>query len=355
MILSLGGCLSADSTQISLFNGCSDPSTAAALDNRYFAAGDDEHNILRIYSISGSTDPVFSLDVSGFLRVDPDHPEADIEASARVGQRIYWITSHGRNKDGKIRSSRYRFFATDIHSEDPNQPPQLVAVGKACSTLVSDMLDCPQLSKLKLREVTRFEEPLNKKQQAQLAPKRKGLNIEGLAVGPDGKSLWIALRNPMYRDTFGKSRAIVIPLANPAQVIEEGQKPIFGEPIMLDLGGRGIRSIDFENDQRQYWITAGSVDSQMDFAVFHCYPEDTRITTCKVGFPKDFTPEGVFILPGRHNIYFISDDGTIPKTVESPTDCMDGQMLPNGSCPNKYIIDIEKRTFRIILFDTTDL
>jgi hypothetical protein len=349
-MLLLGGCLNADFPKISMHNGCSDPSTATAVNNRYFVAGDDEHNILRVYSVDGLPDPVFSLDVTGFLKADAEHPEADIEASARIGQRIYWITSHGRNKDGKIRSSRYRFFATDIQITDPNQPPQIVPVGKACSTLVTDMLANPQLSKLKLQEVTRLEEPLTKKQQAQLAPKEKGLNIEGLAVGPDGKSLWIALRNPLYSDASGKPRAIVIPLVNPAQVVEKGEKAIFDEPILLDLDGRAIRSIDYQDNPRQYWIAAGSVGTQADFAVFLYRPESQNIAICKVDFPADFTPEGVFCLPGRQMIYFISDDGTIPKKVQSPTDCMEGQLLPNGYCPNKFLIDLEKRTFRVFQF-----
>jgi len=347
MILSLGGCSHADSRQISLYNSCSDPSTATAVNDRYFVAGDDEHNILRVYSVDGLPDPVFSLDMTGFLKADAEHPEADIEASARIGPRIYWITSHGRNKDGKIRSSRYRLFATDIQITDPNQSPQIVPAGKSCCTLVADMLASPQLSKLKLQEVTRLQEQLSKKQQAQLAPKKKGLNIEGLAVGPDGKSLWIGLRNPLYSDASGKSRAIVIPLMNPAQVVEKGEKALFDEPILLDLEGRSIRSIDYQDNQRQYWITSGSVGSQMDFAVFLYRPESRNLTLCKVDFPADFTPEGVFCLPGRQMIYFISDDGTIPKEVQSPTDCLDGQLLPNKYCPNKFLVDIEKRTFRV--------
>jgi hypothetical protein len=353
MILSLGGCLSADSRPISLYNGCSDPSAAAAVDSRYFVAGDDEQNILKIYPLGGSPDPVSSLDVTSFLIADPEHPEADIEGAARLGNRIYWITSHGRNKDGKIRPSRYRLFATDIQNTDPNQPPRIVPVGKACSTLITDMLACPQLNKLKLKEVTRLEEPLTKKQEAQLAPKEKGLNIEGLAVGPDGKSLWIGLRNPLYQDASKKRKAIVIPLLNPTEVVEQGKLARFGEPILLDLDGRGIRSIDYMDGWKEYWIVAGStgLSSKVDFEVFRYRHEDKNMTTIKVDFPDKFTPEGLFALPGQKTVCFISDDGTIAKEIESPTDCIAGQLLPNGYCPNKFLVDLNKRTFRIFLFN----
>jgi hypothetical protein len=357
MILSLGGCLRADSRQVSLYNGSSDASAAAAVNNRYFVVGDDEINILREYPIDGSSDPVFSLDISDFLKTDAEHPESDIEALAKVGQRIYWMTSHGRNKVGKFRSSRNRFFATDIQNTDPNKPPQLATVGKACSTLVNDMLASPQLSKLKLQEVTRFDELLTKKQEAQLAPKMKGLNIEGLAAGPDGKSLWIGLRNPLYDDQSGKPKAIVIPLLNPAQVIEEGQKAIFGQPILLDLDGRGIRTIDYLESQKEYWIVAGSTGarSEAGFGVYRYRHSDMKLTLVKVDFPKKFTPESLLFLTEPKTVCFISDDGTIPKKVESPTECIQGQLLPDGSCPNKCLVDISKRTFRVFKLDMTTL
>ena len=52
--------------------------------------------------------------------VDSSHPESDIEACTRVGDIIYWITSHGRSKKGKWRNSRYRLFATEIFKKDGN-------------------------------------------------------------------------------------------------------------------------------------------------------------------------------------------------------------------------------------------
>lgn len=45
-----------------------------------------------------------------------------------------------------------------------------------------------------------------------LAPKDKGLNIEGLAVGPDGTML-IGLRNPVHKDPVSKKdKAILLVL-----------------------------------------------------------------------------------------------------------------------------------------------
>ena len=103
--------------KIQVYHGASDASAAVALGEDMFVMADDENNILRVYKIGGAS-PVYSYDVSEFLKIEQDHPEADIEGATMVGRRVYWITSHGRNKDGKVRPSRYRFFATDVEVKD---------------------------------------------------------------------------------------------------------------------------------------------------------------------------------------------------------------------------------------------
>ena len=62
--------------------------------------------------------PFRVFDFASYLRSNIDR-ESDIEGAARLGGRIYWITSHGRSKKGKRRSNRYRLFATDIADAPP--------------------------------------------------------------------------------------------------------------------------------------------------------------------------------------------------------------------------------------------
>ena len=339
------------------YAGGSDPSAAAVVDATHFVTADDEINILRIYSM-GDSAPVFSLDITSFLAADTKYPEADIEGVTRIDKRIYWITSHGRNKEGQIRSSRYRFFATEIADAgplaDPNGSPRIVPIGRSYSHLVQDMLEAPQLKALNLRAVTRLNETLSKKERAMLAPKEQGLNIEGLAVGPDGQSLWIGLRNPLYKTAEGKARAIIVPLLNPDEVVKDGKPARFGDVILLDLGGRGIRSIDYAESLKEYWIVAGDSGFRPDFAVFRYHSAAKELIPAKVAFPADFTPEGLFVFPGRKTVWFISDDGTLEKEVLSPSECMPGDLLENGRCPNKCLIDLKKRTFRVVGVDFVD-
>ena len=46
--------------------------------------------------------------------------EADLEDAARIGNRVYVIGSHGRNKDGKLERARYRFFGMDLAGTGPS-------------------------------------------------------------------------------------------------------------------------------------------------------------------------------------------------------------------------------------------
>ena len=81
------------------YRGACDGSAAVALDADHFAVADDDHNVLRVYRI-GQPDSIPSLNVDQFLEAPKKKKngfkEADIEGAARVGDRIYWIGSHGR-------------------------------------------------------------------------------------------------------------------------------------------------------------------------------------------------------------------------------------------------------------------
>ena len=61
-----------------------------------------------------------------------------------MGDRIYWITSHGRNKDGKERPNRYAFFATDIVKIDSGDVT-IKPVGRVYRRLAYDLMYNPVL------------------------------------------------------------------------------------------------------------------------------------------------------------------------------------------------------------------
>lgn len=197
-----------------IYKGTSDGSAAAALDTIYFAAASDEDSTIRIYRRDCGGAPVQTLDLTSFLEVSSAWPETDIEAAARIGDRIYWISSHARNQRGEFRSGHQRFFATDIGK---GSPPQLVPAGKPYRNLAADLANDPAL------------QTFNFAAAAARAPKQKGaLSIEGLCATPD-KHLLIAFRNPVPNGL-----ALLVPLLNPEEVLAD-RRAKFGPPVRLDL------------------------------------------------------------------------------------------------------------------------
>ena len=278
--------------------GMSGASAAIFLDAGRVVVASDEDNRLRVYDPSAGQPAITAWDASPWLNLSGRNPECDLEGAARVGNRIYWIGSHGRNKDGKYRANRHRFFATEV-TETP-QGPGLRSLGSPCSTLVSTLLTTPSLASLHLDAA------------AALPPDSKGgLNIEALAARPDG-SLWIGFRGPLAQ---GKS--ILVPLLNPDAILE-GQAPRFGPPIRLDLGGRGLRDMTWTGSE---WIlVAGATGGdQKGTRLFRWNGEGSSPNALDVPGLKNIRIEAVAIPPERpvRRLFLCSDDSN-RKSGETP-------------------------------------
>jgi hypothetical protein len=328
------------------FKGACDISAGIALTANLFVVADDENNVLRFYDKSQPSLPIKMVDLNGFLEIVSDQPEADIEAAARIDQTIYWITSHGRNKDGKPRPNRYRFFATAIRTS--GQEVHLEPIGTPYKDLAQD-LSHTVTSTINLDAVIRLDNNLKKKERQRLAPKEHGLNIEGLAASADGRVLYIGLRNPLASD-----KAIVIPLRNASDVIKEGEMLDLGEPLQWDLGRRGIRSMEYSPYHRAFLIVAGPIDDETDFAVYRWSGKDTEspafARSLNVGLPH-FTPEAVIPFFDKASVLLLSDDGTMKVKVSGPHECLDEEEYDadSRSCPQKHLAEQSKKTFRGIL------
>lgn len=330
-----------------VYRGMSDASAAAAVSDDMFVVADDENNILRVYKTGVGGLPQFSCDMTGFLDVEPEYPEADIEGATLVGDRIYWITSHGRNKDGQMRPNRYRFFATTVKIE--NGKVSIAPVGKPYKTLIHKLVQTQTGRRLGLDKATRFDEVgLTKKELKKLAPKEQGLNIEGLCASPDGKVLYIGLRNPLVENKItGRGRAIVVTLNNPAAVVERGEAPVFGEEMLWDLGGLGTRSMEYSPFHKAYFIVAGPRDEGPGFALYRWSgeKENPPVLVRQLSY-GDFSPEAIVPFKSSSRLLLLSDDGTVVVKVSGPDECMEGEYRSDGTCLNKFLIDPNKKTFR---------
>jgi hypothetical protein len=287
------------------FMGICDASAAVSLDGDLVAVADDEDNSIRVYSRKQGGAPLFARPLSSFLEVDPKSPESDIEGGTRVGDRIYWISSHGRNTKGKARRSRHQFFGTT--GTVVNGKIDLNPIGRPYHGLLADMLLDPKLAQLGLAKA------------AKLAPKeRGGLNIEGLAAATNGHLL-IGFRNPIPH-----GKALVVPLENPSDLTSLGRAR-FGEPILLDLDGLGIRSITWVQDR--FVIVAGRYQGGGQSRLFEWKGgSDSARSIPGIGF-AGLNPEAITVMrsyDGADELFVTSDDGTVSvggqpcKALKSP-------------------------------------
>lgn len=353
-LLACGGCAGAGERELT-FRGTADVSAAVFVDPNHFAVANDESNLLRIYRVGQTDKPLTALDLNDFLKVDSQFPEADIEAAARVDDTIYWITSHGRNKDGKLRPSRYRFFAVQIQPKSSEtETGGLVPLGRPCGTLIRQFLTYPEAAKLNLDRAVQFHSDLPKKDREKLAPKRNGLNIEAMTWLPEQKSLLIGLRNPLFKpDKKTPAQAIAFELLNPEEVIEGGPAQ-FGRILLWDLGNRGLRGMEYDPFRKVHTILAGPIDSETTCALFAWDGDFDHKPALVFEWPRTdppFTPEGIALHPSGQTLWIFSDDGTLEIPVSSPYECRDGELLKNGKCHNKFLTDDLRKTFRVRVYE----
>jgi hypothetical protein len=267
--------------------GALDGSAAVVVDKERFLSASDEDGTLRLYRRDRPGPPEQTFNLAPFLRAGPV-AETDIEAAARIGDRAFWITSHGRSQGGKERGDRHRFFATDLGVVDGKV--KVTPAGQPYIRLLDDLVGATNLSKLKLRA-------------ASLLPSKSdgGLNIEGLTATPDGHLL-IGFRNPVPRE-----RALLIPLLNPNEVIQ-GTKARFGDALELDLGGLGIRGITLW--QGRYVIIAGPHDGKGQSRLYEWAGDSSPPQRLKNTPMKDLNPEAVLVYPDKElrEFQLLSDD-----------------------------------------------
>jgi hypothetical protein len=186
---------------------------------------------------------------------------------------------------------RRQFFATDILSSGDRLT--LVPIGTAYRDLVAALAAHPALKRFHLGKAARTD-----------AKAPGGLNIEGLTATPDGRLL-LGFRNPIPGGL-----ALLVPLRNPDDVIA-GKPARLGGPILLNLGGLGVRSIDRTTDDEGYLIVAGPSGEGGPFRMYRWsgFTGSAPVPVSGVDF-AGLHPEAL-VMPQRprDSVMVLSDDG----------------------------------------------
>jgi hypothetical protein len=296
--------------EIVTFKGICDASGAIALDADCIIVGDDEKPYLSTYGLGGGE----RLDKIGLPHLGGDD-EADIEGAAILGDRIVWISSNGRDGDGKVETERFQLFASHRlnagHHWRTDFSPSFDGLPKAIRATDSDGY-----------------EPLHEavgdldKQKAKLAPKKRGFNVEGLTADRTGDILLVGVRNP-----HPHAEAILFAIDNPTALLDgRAHKAELGRVIALPLGDRGIRDIAWSPAHQACLIAAGQTDDEDEdgpgFALFRWNgsgtPQEIKSFREVLDAYPNFHPEAVTplvetsgsgLVPSRR-VMVISDDGT---------------------------------------------
>ncbi len=249
--------------------GRSDASTAVQMDADYMFVADDENQALRLYNRNQSGVSLNAFDYTtslGLTDISGGIPrEVDIESSTKLGNRIFWLGSHDNSSSGSNRPNRSRVFATDVSGTGSSTT--LSYVGRY-DGLKTDLLAWDQSNGHGLG-ANYFG--LVASAATGVIPEEadgSGFNIEGLVMAPDNSTAYIGFRAPIVPVT-SRTKALIVPVTNFTSLFSAnpttGINAIFGTPIQLDLGGRGIREIK-KNASGQYLIIAGPVATSNDIA-----------------------------------------------------------------------------------------
>lgn len=238
--------------------GYSDASATIALDDDFMVMADDEKNNLYVVNRKQSGLPVKTFyfgDLLGLTDGSPgDYKEVDIESCVRsrtTANKVYWLGSMsnaGSSNVYKVNSNK--LFSTTITG---TSTATSFSVTGYYSGLRQRLIIWGDANGYNFTSSTASGHD---------AKTIDGFNVEGMTIGPDNTTLYIGFRAPLV-PTANRTKAVIAPLLNFETWFNNGSpsgNPTFGNPIELNLGGRGIRDI-VRLSNGVFIIVAGNYDN----------------------------------------------------------------------------------------------
>jgi len=270
------------------YSGSCDGSGGVALDEEHFAVVNDETSLLLIYRRHEPGAPIQTINIRRALELKKKE-EGDLEGLARIGDLLYVLGSHSRDRDGKKQKERRKLLALRIIST--SEKFELKPVGDVYEDLMDDLEDHNPFQSLNLKDSAK-----------ESGDDPEGFNIEGLCSSSDG-IMWLCFRGPRI-----SGKALLIPINNPRDVIF-GARAKFGSHVLLDLQGRTIRGAD--QYEGQIILVADSDSDGLGSALFLWNGVGDVATQLHTPDLHSMDPESLILFPdtGLQELLILSDDG----------------------------------------------
>jgi hypothetical protein len=218
-------------------------------------------------------------------RIDTATSIIDLEGITTDGDYFYIVGSQSKSKGADLAGlARFKFDAAN----------QRVIGTEAASGLKKFLAD--NVAELHGLENTKYSDG--------------GINVEGIAWDPQNKRLLLGLRSPVV-----EGHALVVPLKvrDPKAAFSFANLEVEGrKAIRLPLGGAGIRSIEFDESRRAFYLIAGAGPNpeKMDFKTWEWSGNDVTPALRELEtFDRRLKPEGVtrFSNGAREFIFIVFD------------------------------------------------
>ncbi|MGY0392497.1 T9SS type A sorting domain-containing protein [Bizionia sp. KMM 8389] len=218
------------------YTGASDGSTGIVIEDDYMWIGDDEDQTIRLYNSVQSGLPIQAINFNTNLGTTA---EADLEGSFRIDNTIFWCGSTAETERSVI-------FTTNISGVGENST---LTYGDKYTGLHADILAWDANNDHGLG--------------ANYFNFNSAIEVEALALAPNSTTTaYLGIRS-----STSENNAIVIPVTNFTSLpgMSAGSAT-FGAPILLDLNGRSLRSM--ECNEHGCILIGGPFNNQPDFKLY---------------------------------------------------------------------------------------
>lgn len=193
----------------------------------------------------------------------------DLEGITTDGEYFYVVGSQSKSKGADLAGlARFKFDAAN----------QRVHGTEAAAGLKKFLAD--NVAELRGLENTKYNDG--------------GINVEGIAWDPQNKRLLLGLRSPVV-----EGHALIVPLKvrDPKGAFSFDNLEVEGrKAIRLSLGGAGIRSIEYDESRKAFYMIAGAGPNseKMDFKTWEWSGNGAAPTLRELEtFDRRLKPEGI--------------------------------------------------------------